>query len=358
MKHMDTKFSKYLNQVRMQKKLKTCVIIIFLGVIFFLSCRKEVSCEGCSERNQPPVAAAGNDQSITLPTDSSSLDGSSSNDPDGSINKWLWKKISGPLSYNFSNATGAITVVKDLSAGTYLFELTVTDNGGLSDKDTVSIIVAPVLTTNHPPVANAGPDQTITLPTNSVTLDGNGSVDPDNNITNYVWAKISGPSSFNIDNANAVQTQVTNLVEGVYQFELKVTDAGMLVSIDTIGIKVFSAGNTSIIFFTDQVWINLCYQPDIPGACWINSDSPSYGFNINDTANILPDSPSAILGVWVKMDTSSVWEQVPHKCWQFPDPYPQSSFTYCITPNSLSIWSWFFSWENLAGRKADVKIAF
>ena len=40
-----------------------------------------------------------------------------------------------------------------------------------------------------------------------------------------LWTKISGPSSFNIANANAVQTQVTNLVEGVYQFELKVTDA-------------------------------------------------------------------------------------------------------------------------------------
>ena len=215
----------------------------------------------------------------------------------------------------------------------------------------------PPTLTNHSPAANAGPDQKITLPTNSVTLDGNGSFDPDNNIINYVWAKISGPSSFNIDNANAAQTQVTNLVEGVYQFELKISDAGMLVSIDTIGIKVFSA-STSIIFFTDQVVINLCYQAGIPGACVINGDSPSYGLTINDTANILPDSGSAILGVWVKMDTSSVWEEVPYKCWQFPDPYPQSNFTYCITPQKLSVWSWFFSWENLTNRKADVKIAF
>jgi hypothetical protein len=61
---------------------------------------------------------------------------------------------------------------------------------------------------NKPPVANAGVDQIITLPNNVVTLDGSGSTDPDNNITGYVWAKISGPQTFNIVNANTVQTQV------------------------------------------------------------------------------------------------------------------------------------------------------
>ena len=61
---------------------------------------------------------------------------------------------------------------------------------------------------NRPPVADAGADQTITLPTNTVNLDGSGSTDPDNNITGYAWTKISGPSTFNIVNANVVQTQV------------------------------------------------------------------------------------------------------------------------------------------------------
>ena len=91
---------------------------------------------------------------------------------------------------------------------------------------------------NRPPVANAGADQTITLPTNTITLNGNGSTDPDNNITGYAWSKISGPSSFFIGNANIVQTQVTNLIEGVYQFELKVTDAVGLFSKDTMQVTV------------------------------------------------------------------------------------------------------------------------
>jgi hypothetical protein len=82
--------------------------------------------------------------------------------------------------------------------------LKVTDNGGLSAKDTVQIIVNDPSQSNRPPVANAGPDHTITLPINSVNLDGSGSTDPDNNIISYVWTKITGPSSFDISNPNVL----------------------------------------------------------------------------------------------------------------------------------------------------------
>ena len=91
---------------------------------------------------------------------------------------------------------------------------------------------------NKPPIAHAGKDTTIVLPVDSVILDSRASTDPDNNIVSYAWTKISGPSSFNIVNVNAVQTQVSNLIEGVYQFELKVTDAGGLFSKDTIQVSV------------------------------------------------------------------------------------------------------------------------
>lgn len=45
---------------------------------------------------------------------------------------------------------------------------------------------------NQFPVANAGPDQTITENT-TITLDGIASKDPDGNITSYFWRQISGP---------------------------------------------------------------------------------------------------------------------------------------------------------------------
>jgi TolB protein len=90
----------------------------------------------------------------------------------------------------------------------------------------------------RPPVANAGPDQIIILPINTVALNGSASTDPNNNISSYLWTKVSGPSTFTIATANAVQTQVTNLVQGVYLFELKVTDAHGLFSTDRIQVTV------------------------------------------------------------------------------------------------------------------------
>jgi len=212
------------------------ILLLLLGI--FCSCKRELSCEGCAGTNKPPIAIAGPDQIITLPTDSISLDGSASNDPDGTISGWLWKKISGPASFVISNVASSKTLVKTLVKGVYQFELKVTDDKNLSATDTLQIVVNDPLQINNPPVANAGPDQTITLPTNAVDLDGSASSDPDNNIMNYTWAKISGPSSFNIANTGSVQTQVTNLVQGAYLFELKVTDAGGLFSKDTIRVTV------------------------------------------------------------------------------------------------------------------------
>ena len=222
------------------RKIPLLLAFFILAAGTFISCKKEKSCEGCKEDNKPPIAIAGPDRAITLPTDSISLDGSASNDPDGTINEWLWKKIEGPASFNIVVPTKAKTVSKNLVAGTYQFELSVKDDKGLSAKDTMQVTVNSVTPINRPPVANAGADETITLPASTVTLDGSASTDPDNNITSYQWTKISGPSS-SIANANSVQTQITNLAEGVYQFELRVTDAGGLMAKDTIQITVNAA---------------------------------------------------------------------------------------------------------------------
>ncbi len=165
----------------MVKPFLNIVVAAFVGIIFFISCKKELSCEGCRDNNKPPTANAGADQTITLPKDSALLDGSKSTDADGTITTYKWIKIAGPTSSNIIAPNLSKTLVKSLVAGVYQFELTVTDNGGLSAKDTVKIMAdAPG---NQPPVACAGADQTITLPANSATLDGSCTADPENNIT-------------------------------------------------------------------------------------------------------------------------------------------------------------------------------
>ena len=50
---------------------------------------------------------------------------------------------------------------------------------------------------NKPPVANAGPDQTILVFTNytSVLLNGSGSHDSSGRAIQYLWRQISGPEN-------------------------------------------------------------------------------------------------------------------------------------------------------------------
>jgi ribosomal protein L14 len=192
--------------------------------------------------NQSPAANAGQDQSITLPTNTVTLTGSGT-DPDGSITSYQWTKVSGPTQFTIASSTLAKTGVSGLTEGVYQFELKVTDNAGATDKDTISVTVN--ASSNQPPVARAGNSQSITLPTNSVTLDGSSSNDPDGTITSYQWTKILGPSSAVIVNSNLASTGITSLVQGVYQFELKVTDNNGAIGKDTIQVTVGAAANQS-----------------------------------------------------------------------------------------------------------------
>ena len=86
----------------MKKVIDWVLITALMILVVFLSCKKETSCEGCKENNKPPIAVAGPDQVITLPTDSISLAGSASNDPDGTISDRFWKTISGPASFRIT----------------------------------------------------------------------------------------------------------------------------------------------------------------------------------------------------------------------------------------------------------------
>jgi hypothetical protein len=226
----------------MSQAVKIFACIFLLAYFFLLSCQQEVSCDGCFGNNVPPIANAGKDQFIVLPVDSVLLDGSASKDSDGSIVSFNWKYISGPSSYTINSPSANKTIVKGLKIGTYRFVLTVKDNGGLSAKDTVNVTVDKA-GVNHPPVAVAGADTTIVLPANSILLDGSDSWDPDSNIISYAWQKISGPSTATISDPTSVKLQVDNMVQGVYRFELTVTDAGGLFDKDTIQITVSSSPN-------------------------------------------------------------------------------------------------------------------
>ncbi|HEU4553896.1 MAG TPA: PKD domain-containing protein [Chitinophaga sp.] len=241
--------------------------------------------------NTAPTANAGNDIVIKLPSASATLNGTGSKDPDGIITKYSWRKKSGPAQGIIASATSSKTTVSSLVAGTYVFELTVTDNSGAINTDEVLVTVMPS-SGNKLPDAEAGSDVTLKLPTNATQLYGSNSLDADGVITTYLWKKISGPASYTIAEADASNTDVTGLVAGTYVFELTVTDNAGGSSKDRVTISVVgtggntppvanAGGNISITLPTSSITLNGTASKDPDGSiskyAWTKVSGPAAG---------------------------------------------------------------------------------
>ncbi|NXN83667.1 K319L protein, partial [Bombycilla garrulus] len=176
------------------------------------------------ENNKPPKADAGPDKELTLPVDSTTLDGSKSSD-DQKIVFFLWEKTRGPDGVKLENANSSIATVTGLQVGTYEFTLTVKDEKNLQSQSSVNVIVKEEI--NKPPVAKIAGNVVITLPTNTAELDGSKSSD-DKGIVSYLWTRDEGsPAAGEVLNNSDHHPVLllSNLVEGTYTFHLRVTDA-------------------------------------------------------------------------------------------------------------------------------------
>lgn len=96
------------------------------------------SCTAChvSYGNQPPVANAGADRTVTV-NQSVSFSSTGSSDADGSISSYVWNFGDG------SSASGATASKTYTAAGSYTVTLTVTDNAGATASDTAVVTVQP-----------------------------------------------------------------------------------------------------------------------------------------------------------------------------------------------------------------------
>jgi len=214
----------------MRLDIKITIGLLILATWASVTCKKEYL-----DAMIPPKAIAGADINLTLPLDSVVLDGGASSDADGTIIDYKWQVISGPSTFTIGNPSVSKTVIKDLIAGVYQIELTITDDDGLMATDILQINVVDPVYPNRPPVADAGPDLYISSWNQIIVLAGTGSYDPDNNIAQFTWTKISGPPSYRIiNNTRNEVVHITELTQGNYKFELKVTDAGGLSSADTV----------------------------------------------------------------------------------------------------------------------------
>jgi hypothetical protein len=91
---------------------------------------------------------------------------------------------------------------------------------------------------NLPPIANAGPDQSITGPANTVTLNGSATDDgqPNGTIT-YSWQKLAGPGKVTFGNASQAVTTAQFSKAGTYTLQLTAND-GQLSATDNVVIPV------------------------------------------------------------------------------------------------------------------------
>jgi Secretion system C-terminal sorting domain/PKD domain len=214
----------------------------------------------------PPTVSAGSDQTIQLPTSSVTLTGTATGNGGATITGTVWTEISGPATATIANTAALSTGVSGLTtAGSYVFELKATDDNGLSTTAAVTITVeaAPAHT---PPVADAGTNETVTLPFTDITLNGGGSYDADGTITTYSWVQVSGNGGVTIQGSSEVQPAIYGLTPGVYVFQLTVTDnygatgsASVTITVDSAAVQapVANAGtDTSIALPANSVELN------------------------------------------------------------------------------------------------------
>lgn len=122
--------------------------------------------------------------------------------------------------------------------------------------------------TNEPPQVEAGGPFEITMPTNSIELDGTVTDNtlpwPPGVVTSH-WEKVSGPGQVLFDDANAVDTTAVFSQDGSYVLRLTADD-GELIASDDVNVivnpkpneapAVDAGGDTAIIWPTDSIALN------------------------------------------------------------------------------------------------------
>ena len=239
--------------------------------------------------NLPPQANAGGtqtaDEGVLV-----ALNGSASNDPDGTIVSFQWVQQTGTaVTLSSPNAVRPMFTAPnvDPAGESLIFQLTVTDDGGLQ---AVDIAIVNVSWVNQAPNADAGPDQTGAYAVeegSTVTLDGSASSDLDDGIAAYLWEQIGTGPTVTLSNPNAVQpTFLTPAVDSsaiTLNFRLTVTDNGGLQATGEVAVEVFDNGITG---FSNGVITMLSSEGDAIGISEVSGGGNITKFQPVDPATL------------------------------------------------------------------------
>lgn len=196
-----------------------------------------------STQNAAPVANAGPDQTIVA-GQVVTLDGLTSYDPDGDPLTYRWTLSSVPSGSTIALSDPSAAVLSFIAdrPGDYILRLVVND--GWSDSAADTVVVS---TTNSLPVANAGPDQQVTLG-DMLVLDGTGSNDADGHAITYAWTISSAPtgSTAALVGDTTSMPQLTPDLDGTYVIQLVVNDGYGAGAPDTVRIDVTDLPTVSL----------------------------------------------------------------------------------------------------------------
>jgi hypothetical protein len=199
--------------------------------------------------NTAPVANAGADQSVTVGS-TVTLSGGGSTDVDGNPLSYDWSFVTVPAgsTATFSNPTAATPTFVAERAGQYVVQLIVNDGTINSVPDNVIITASaggPV--ENTPPVANAGPDQTVSIGA-TVNLNGSGSSDADRNTLRYSWTLTNRPTGSNATLSNAATLTPSFVADmaGQYIVQLIVNDGMADSAPDTVTITTVGGNSAPV----------------------------------------------------------------------------------------------------------------
>jgi K319-like protein/FG-GAP repeat protein len=265
--------------------------------------------------NVAPVANAGPDRSAA-PNGMITLDGTASRDPNNSSITYTWRIVEQPPDSHptLTNATSATPTFTADVAGRYVLALTCSDGSMTSIVDQVVIIVA---TGNLPPVANAGPDQTVTAG-QQVTLDGTGSSDPNGDPLTYSWCLKGRPqgSTATLNGANTARPMFTPDMAGSYVFCLTVNDGKLGSASDSVVVEArlpssvggvlqayVKASNTTVPEFR-SFGQSVAFDGDTL-AIGASDPSCTTGINGNQTNSSCPGAGA----VYVFTRTGDTWSQ-------------------------------------------------
>ncbi|WP_168205902.1 FG-GAP-like repeat-containing protein [Geobacter sp. FeAm09] len=183
-----------------------------------------------------------------------------------------------------------------------------TDGDGATDwqVERTSNVTPPV---NTAPVANAGPDQTVSQYA-TVHLDGSASSDADGDPLTYTWTLVSGPAYPALTGAATAAPSFVATTQGTYVLRLTVYDGNSTSQADTVTVTVTPPTASNPAFITQQ-WQYGIYGTYIGQAGLYTTDLDGDG-----TPEVIASSFAGAGSAWyvVRKNASGGYDQV----WRSP----------------------------------------